>query len=74
MAPAVQGQAIRFRVQIGGAPPGPDHGVDINPEGWGTVQDGRMYQLVRQKGPISDRTFEIEFFNAGVRAYVFTFG
>jgi len=74
LAPAVQGQAIRFRVKIDGAPPGPDHGVDTDAEGLGSVQDGRMYQLVRQKGPITDRTFEIEFLERGVRAYVFTFG
>jgi hypothetical protein len=33
-----------------------------------------MYQLVRQKGPIEDATFEIEFFNPGVEVYTFTFG
>ena len=33
-----------------------------------------MYQLVRQAGPIRDRTFEIEFLDPGVRAFSFTFG
>jgi hypothetical protein len=33
-----------------------------------------MYQLVRQQTPIVDRQFEIEFLNAGVEAYSFTFG
>ena len=33
-----------------------------------------MYQLVRQRGPIRQRTFEITFLDAGVGAYVFTFG
>ncbi|MER8873132.1 redoxin family protein [Mesorhizobium sp. M0814] len=74
LAPAVQGQGIRFRVKIDGAPPGVDHGFDTDPEGWGNVQDGRMYQLVRQRGSVEDRTFQIEFFDAGVRAYAFTFG
>jgi len=74
MAPSAPGQAIRFRVTIDGAPPGTDHGVDVDAEGRGHVQDGRLYQLVRQTGPIADKTFEIEFFDAGVRAYAFTFG
>ena len=34
----------------------------------------RLYQLIRQKGPIVDRTFEIEFFDLGVHALDFTFG
>jgi hypothetical protein len=29
---------------------------------------------VRQTRPMMDRTFEIEFLDPGVRAYVFTFG
>ena len=33
-----------------------------------------MYQLVRQKGPIQDATFEIEFLDPGVEAFSFTFG
>jgi hypothetical protein len=33
-----------------------------------------MYQLVRQPSGIRPRTFEITFLDAGVRAYVFTFG
>ena len=38
------------------------------------IDGDRMYQIVRQARPVEDRTFEIEFLNAGVRAYVFTFG
>jgi hypothetical protein len=33
-----------------------------------------LYQLVRQSGPIADRQFEIEFLDAGVEAFAFTFG
>jgi hypothetical protein len=33
-----------------------------------------MHQLIRQSGPIRDRTVEIEFQGAGPRAYCFTFG
>ena len=42
--------------------------------GHGTVIEPRLYQLVRQRGEIAERTLEIEFSAAGVEAYVFTFG
>jgi hypothetical protein len=74
LAPPSEGHSIRFRVKIDGAAPGPDHGLDVDAEGWGSVQDARLYQLVRQTGPVADRTFEIEFFDPDVRAYAFTFG
>jgi hypothetical protein len=38
------------------------------------VVQPRLYQLVREPGSITDRTFEIAFLDAGVEAYVFTFG
>jgi hypothetical protein len=65
---------IRFRVMIDSAVPGTDHGLDIDAEGWGTVQEPRLYQVVRQSRAIMDRTFDIQFSEAGSRAYVFTFG
>jgi hypothetical protein len=74
LEPARQERPVRFRVTLDGAPPGADHGVDVDADGWGTVQSGRLYQLVRQTGAIAERTFEIEFLEAGVRAYAFTFG
>jgi hypothetical protein len=74
LAPPSQTHPIRFRVRIDGAAPGADHGSDVDAEGWGTLPEDRLYQLVRQTGPVADRTFEIEFFDAGVRAYAFTFG
>jgi cytochrome c biogenesis protein CcdA/thiol-disulfide isomerase/thioredoxin len=74
MGPSVEGHSIRFRVTLDGAAPGINHGSDVDSDGWGTVRDDRLYQLVRQSGAIDDRTFEIEFFDAGVRAYAFTFG
>jgi thiol-disulfide isomerase/thioredoxin len=69
-----QDHPIRFRVRIDGKPPGTDHGYDVDADGWGTLGDDRLYQLVRQAGTVVDRTFEIEFFESGVRAYAFTFG
>jgi cytochrome c biogenesis protein CcdA/thiol-disulfide isomerase/thioredoxin len=65
---------VRFLVTIDGAPPGADHGFDVDADGWGSVSDERLYQLVRQTGPVGEHTFEIQFFGEGVRAYAFTFG
>lgn len=65
---------IRYRIRIDGAVPGTDHGLDVDAEGWGSVREPRLYQLVRQSRPIAERTFEIEFSEAGSRAYAFTFG
>jgi len=74
LAPSSPGKPVRFRVTIDGRAPGTDHGWDVDAEGRGGVRDPRMYQLVRQKGQVADRTFEIQFLDAGARAYVFTFG
>jgi len=69
-----EGKPVRFRVKLDGAPPGEDHGVDTDGNGGGTVQGHRLYQLIRQKGTVEDRTFEIEFLDPGVQAFAFTFG
>jgi hypothetical protein len=65
---------VPFRVLVDGQPPGADHGTDVDDQGHGTVTQQRLYQLIRQRGPITDRTFEITFPGPGVQAYVFTFG
>ena len=67
------GRPVRFRVKLDGTAPGDDHGVDTDNSS-GTVQGHRLYQLIRQKGPVEDRTFEIEFLDPGVQAFAFTFG
>jgi thiol-disulfide isomerase/thioredoxin len=74
MGRAARGAAIRFRVSIDGQPPGASHGVDVDADGHGTLGDPRMYQLIRQPGPIEDRQFEIEFVDPGAEVFVFTFG
>jgi hypothetical protein len=74
LAPPDSGAPVRFDVRLDGQPPGDDHGIDIDEAGGGTLSQPRMYQLVRQRGPIRERTFEITFDGPGVRAYVFTFG
>ena len=47
---------------------------DSAADGTGEIRQPRMYQLVRQKGPIQDATFKIEFPDPGVEAFSFTFG
>ena len=74
MGPLRQEIALRFRVSMDGQPPGPAHGLDVDDSGSGTVREQRLYQLIRQPGSIVDRTFEIEFLDAGVEAFAFTFG
>jgi len=74
MGPAAPGASVRFRVLIDGHSPGNAHGVDVNDEGNGILTEPRMYQLTRQPDPIVDRQFEIEFLDAGVEAFSFTFG
>jgi cytochrome c biogenesis protein CcdA/thiol-disulfide isomerase/thioredoxin len=69
-----EGKPVRFAVKLDGTPPSDDHGVDTDSNGSGTVQGHRLYQLIRQKGPVEDRTFEIEFLDPGVQAFAFTFG
>ena len=74
MGPTSRGASVAFRVTLDGQPPNAAHGVDVDVEGRGTVGDQRTYQLIRQPGTIADRLFEIEFLDAGVEAYCFTFG
>ena len=68
------GKPVRFRVTIDGQPPRSDAGVDVAGDGTGVVNEQRLYQLIRQKGPIRDRTFTIEFLDPGAEAFSFTFG
>ncbi len=74
LGPAKNGKPIRFVVKLDGTPPGEDHGADTDAAGAGTVKGNRLYQLIRQKGAVEDRTFEIDFLDPGVEAFAFTFG
>jgi hypothetical protein len=74
MAPTTPGGPIRFRVHLDGQPPGAAHGTDVDDQGDGTITEPRLYQLVRQPGPVTERTFEVTFLDPGVQAYAFTFG
>lgn len=65
---------IPFRVLLDGRVPGPSHGVDVDEDGNGTLDDGRLYQLVRTHGTVNERLVEIVFDAPGAEAYAFTFG
>ena len=74
LGPSADGKPVRFRVTIDGAAPAESHGADVNAGGEGVVTDHRLYQVVRQSGPVMDRTFTIQFLDPDVQAYAFTFG
>jgi len=74
LGPTKEDNPVRFRVTLNGTAPGDDHGVDSGSDGSGEIREPRMYQLIRQKGAVEDRTFEIEFLDRGVQAFSFTFG
>jgi hypothetical protein len=74
MGAAKDGSRVRFRVRIDGAPPAAARGLDVDEQGTGITSEPRMYQLIRQSGPILDRTFEIEFLDNAVDVFDFTFG
>jgi thiol-disulfide isomerase/thioredoxin len=74
MSPGARSTSVPFHVLIDGEPPGDAHGLDVDEQGRGTLSQQRLYQLIRQRASINDRTFEITFLAPGVEAYAFTFG
>jgi thiol-disulfide isomerase/thioredoxin len=74
MTPPASTAPVRFVVRIDGQPPGAAAGDDIDDDGAGILTEPRLHQLVRQAGPVTERTFEITFSEPGVQAYAFTFG
>jgi len=74
MGPPSGAPSVRFRIRVDGQPPGDAKGMDVDAQGHGMASEQRLYQLVRQPRPITDRQFEIEFLDPGVEAFVFTFG
>jgi hypothetical protein len=74
MAPPSPEETVAFSVSVDGEAPGPACGLDVDEQGRGTLSQPRLYQLIRQSGPITDRTFEIAFSAPGAEVYVFTFG
>jgi Thioredoxin like C-terminal domain len=74
MAPPAPGTSVRFRVLLDSQPPAAAHGTDVDDQGNGTLTEPRLFQLIRQPGPVGERTFEVTFLDPGVQAYAFTFG
>jgi cytochrome c biogenesis protein CcdA/thiol-disulfide isomerase/thioredoxin len=71
---STNGKPVRYRVTLDGQAPGADAGIDAKADGSGVVTNQRLYQLIRQKGAVRDRTFTVEFLDPGVEAFSFTFG
>ena len=46
----------------------------MDEHGSGTLGEQRLYQLARQHGPVTERTFEIVFPDPGAEVYAFTSG
>jgi hypothetical protein len=65
---------IPFRVFLDGEAPGPSHGLDVDEDGNGVLDSGRLYQLVREHDAVRERIVEITFLEPGAEAYAFTFG
>ena len=74
LGPAKNRVPVRFKVKLNGVAPSDDHGSDSGADGTGEIRQPRMYQLIRQKRPVKDVTFEIEFLDPGVEVFSFTFG
>jgi thiol-disulfide isomerase/thioredoxin len=74
MGPRARDTSVPFSVLVDGEPPGAARGLDVDEQGQGTVSQQRLYQLIRERGSIADRTFEITYVAPGVEAYAFTFG
>jgi hypothetical protein len=73
LSPAAR-EPIPFRVLLDGEAPGPSHGVDVDEDGNGLLAEGRLYQLIRQRDAVRERTLEVTFRDPGAQAYAFTFG
>jgi len=67
-------EPIPFRVSLNGAEPDASHGLDVNEDGTGVLDEGRLYHLIRQSDIVREHTLEISFLERGAEAYVFTFG
>lgn len=74
MGPSSRATPVRFRVALDGRPPNVAHGIDVDEQGNGTLDQQRLYQLIRQPKPVAERQFEIQFLDAGAEAFAFTFG
>lgn len=75
LGPGPDGRPVRFKVQLDGQAPGTAHGADVAADGSGSVNEQRLYQLIRQPGEAAgEHSFSIEFLDPRVSVYAFTFG
>jgi hypothetical protein len=74
MGPRTRDTPVPFTVHVDEEPPGAAHGLDVDEQGHGTLSQQRLHQLIRERGSITERTFEMTFLAPGVEAYCFTFG
>jgi hypothetical protein len=74
VGPGADGKPVRFRVLLDGVAPAANHGADTDAAGRGVIDGQRLYQLIRQSGDVREHVFSIDFLDAGVQAYSFTFG
>jgi thiol-disulfide isomerase/thioredoxin len=74
LSPHHAGAPVHFRIMLDGQPPGAAHGGDVDSNGYGVLDEPRMYHLIRQVVPVKPRRMEIEFFDSGARLFAFTFG
>jgi cytochrome c biogenesis protein CcdA/thiol-disulfide isomerase/thioredoxin len=74
LGPGAAGQPVHFRITLDGHAPGENHGADVAADGSGSVNEQRLYQLLRVTQPATDHVFAIEFLSPGIEAYSFTFG
>jgi cytochrome c biogenesis protein CcdA/thiol-disulfide isomerase/thioredoxin len=74
VGPGADGKPVRFRVLLDGVAPAANHGADTDAGGRGVIDEQRLYQLIRQSGDVREHVFSVEFLDAGVQAYSFTFG
>jgi hypothetical protein len=68
------GKPVRFRVTVDETAPGNNHGADINTAGEGVINEQRLYQLIRQKGPVTECSFQNSVCCPGVEIFGFRFG
>jgi hypothetical protein len=74
MGPATKGVSTPYQVLLDGQPPGHSAGNDVSADGTGTLTQQRLHQLLRQEGPIRDRTATITFTEPAAQIFCFTFG
>lgn len=74
LASTGEGKPVRFRLLLDGVAPAKNHGMDVDAEGRGVINEQRLYQLIRQSGDVKEHTFTIEFLDEGAQAFSFTFG